>query len=265
MRVRGTCSFPIAMGLLAMALISDAISADFRVETDVFAAEQAQPVQQSLTLFVDGVAYDYSLGDPSHVTIVDVAQQKITLLDTEREVQSQVSLSDLNALMESAKNQAATTGLAVYLADANIVDVDQANNRVTVGEKQLQYTAKLEVLDDATMVSQYRQFADATANLNAWLSAAPPPFARVALNAAIGNRSALPSEISRTAFAFDSKQKTGHVVRCRLHTSRKLSEDDRTRIEEFRRLSTQLALVPIGEFVEKPEEVASRTPQNANK
>ena len=249
-----TLGLAVAMTILSSVGLT---AADFRVETDVFADGQSKPVQQSLTLFSGGVAYDYSLDDPDRVTIVDVAQQRIVLLDAKQKVQSQVQLTELNAFIESARNQAQSSELSVCISDAEQVSFDEPQQLLTVGQKVTRYEAKLQTAPDEQVASQYRQFADATAHLNAW-STGTPPFARLALNAVVGNRIALPEEITRTSFPLGSNKSTSaFVVRCRLHVGWQLSADDTERVAKFQTMANEFATVPVQQLLAQPQKVAS--------
>ena len=227
---------------------------DFRVETDVLVPNEPKPVQQTLTLFKNGVAYDFSRDEPDQITMVDPIRMRIVLLDAERKVQTQVDLSGLNALMDSARNQAATTGLSIYLEDARTVGFDADTKKVTVGAKVLRYEATLQEPREAKMAAHFAKFADASAYLNAWRAASPPPFARIALNQAIAEQTALPDEITRTTFIRDKDQVVGeHVVKCRLHSNWRLSKDDELQIQEIGKMLVNFATLSNAEYYQPPQ------------
>lgn len=260
----GTYPVFIAGALLALCAVPSIGSAqvnEFRVETDVFVPDQTKPLQQTLTLFRDGVAYDFSRDEPGQITILDPRRQRIVMLDATREIQTLVDLASLTALMDSARNQASTTGLAVYLEDARSISFDEPSKTVTVGAKVLRYESTLQEPREAAMATQFAQFADASAYLNAWRANSPPPFARIALNAAVAQRDALPEEITRSTFVLDEGRVVGeHVVKCRLHTNWRLSKNDGARIEEIRGMLVNFKVVSHTEFYQpQPKQVAGRT------
>jgi hypothetical protein len=191
-------------------------STAFRVETDVFASGQLKPVQQTLTLFKGGVAYDFSRDEPHRIVMIDPVRGRIRLIDSSEEVQTEIDLPQLVALMNSARKELATSEMAVYIQDAE--KVKQDGNRITVGEKVLRYEATLQTPKEADIAKQYAEFADASAMLNAWQARNPPPFARLSLNASLADAESLPEEISRTALlGLSEKRAEESKVKCRLH------------------------------------------------
>jgi hypothetical protein len=251
---------PAALAVLAV-LVTAGYSAgqgmDFRIETDVILPLDNKPVQQSLTLFRGGVAYDYSRETPEQIMVLDHAQDRMVLLDASRKVQTIIDLPGLYALMESARNQAAGSGLSVFLEDARTVEFNDAGGAVRVGSKILRYDANLQTPPQPLMSEHYGRFADASAYLNAWRNNSPPPFARVALNAAVSSRQAIPSEITRTTQALDGGVSGEQVVRCRLHSNWKLSKDDYARIDEIDGMMAGFAIVSSSDFYKA---AASREP-----
>ena len=78
---------PLVHGVLALATCLMATSSEavaqytgFRVDTDVTQGEDARPVQQSLTLFSNGVAYNLSQ-DSGELMVVDWQRDRIILLN----------------------------------------------------------------------------------------------------------------------------------------------------------------------------------------
>ena len=64
------------------------------------------------------------------------------------------------------------------------------------------YTVRLAAANDQGMIAQYHEFSDWYGSANSMLSpGSRPPFARLALNEAIANHLALPSEVALTFVA----------------------------------------------------------------
>ncbi len=206
-------------------------SPGFRVETDLFVEGTREPIQQSLTLFSEGVAYDTSRDDDGETTMVDASRDRIVLLNDQHQLQTTVKISDLTALMNSARQQALTTGLAVYLRGASQVQADE--ERVIVGDSVLRYEASLQRPSDLNAATAYaknfREFADAVKQLNSLRSFGDPPFARLALNAAIADQHALPQKITLTA----NKGDQSTTYNCMLHATWRLSKSDLGRIAKI--------------------------------
>jgi hypothetical protein len=228
---------------------------DFRVETDISIPEEPKPIQQTLTLFKSGVAYDFPRNTPESVTLIDPARQRIVLFDKKRQVQLQINMSEFNTYMDSAAAEAsASPKLAPALLDAKLVSFDPNSKTVSVGEKMLRYEATLqEPPSDTTIAADYSQFANISARLNAWEESSPAPFARMALNAEIASKNALPDEITRTAFVLRGSKKIEQVIKCRLHVNWRLSKDDETQISEIGKMLVSFKPVSVAEFYQKPE------------
>lgn len=242
--------------IASMAPTCQAQSSGFRVETDVFVDGTKEPVQQSLTLFSNGVAYDSSRDQVGETTMVDPGRDRVILLNDEHELQTTVKISELDSLMNSARKQAMTTGLGVYLRGASMVDA--SHDQVVVGDDLLRYTATLQrPRDDALagqVAVQYRQFADAVKQINSFRSFGDPPFARLALNAAVQEQKALPQELTLTA------KKGEHQVtyKCILHVTWMLSKTDELKIAK---VGEKLALYEVVNSTEyqkrtQPQKVA---------
>lgn len=215
--------------------------AAFRVVTDIFFGTQKEPAQQTLTLFSGGVAYDISFDDPNQLTMVDPARDRIVLLNKQTQTQTSLDLKQLQEYIESARKQAQTSKLALYLEGADQIEV--TNETVRVGDAQLQYQATLQQPRDVQMSVQYARAADALSLLNGWRSGVPP-FARLSLNRVVAEQQALPAEITRTTRNSNQTE----IVRCRLHTNWRLSKDDEKQVAEIGTMLVSFQQVSPPEF-----------------
>ena len=67
--------------------IEAAQAADFRVDNAVYAEGQTQPQSHGVTIFHDGLVYDF-LDEPAEVIVFDQAYRRFILLDISRHVES---------------------------------------------------------------------------------------------------------------------------------------------------------------------------------
>ncbi len=215
--------------------------ASFRVVTDIFLGTEKKPAQQTLTLFSSGVAYDISFDDPNQITMVDPQRDRIVLLDKTTKTRALIGLKELNQFIESARKQAETSELAIYLKGAEKIDV--ADNVVSVGDSVLKYRSTLQQPRDEQMAVQYASAADALILLNGWRSGMPP-FARLGFNRVVAEQKSLPHEITRTAGSGNHTD----VVRCLLHANWRLSSDDEKLIAEIGNMLTSYQSVPAAQF-----------------
>ena len=94
-----------AMFLLFGTTLSEAAqAADFRVENTVFVEGQSQPQSQGVTIFHEGLVYDF-LNEPAEVIIFDKAQRRFILLDVGRHVRSEISADDVQRFVERVKQR----------------------------------------------------------------------------------------------------------------------------------------------------------------
>lgn len=227
-------------------------SAAFRVVTDVYFGAEKAPSQQTKTLFRSGVAYDISLAEPTHITMIDPARDRIVLLNATRQVKAEIDLQQLRQFIEAAEKQAQSAGLSTHLESAS--KVESGENEVRVGGGVLQYRSTLQSPREPHMALLYAQVADALAQLNGWRTGVPP-FARITLNRAVAERQALPAEITRT-ITHDHKTTT---VQCRLHTNWRLSKDDEAKIAEIGKMLATFRTVSAPEFFAPEVATASAT------
>ncbi len=216
-------------------------TAGFRVETDVLFGTQKAPVQQSLTLFSAGVAYDISRDDPNQITMVDPQRSRIVLLNKASQTQTAIDLKELQQFIDSARKAAETSELATYLKGADKIVV--TDETVSVGDSVMQYHTTLQKPRDPQMAQQYAQTADALILLNGWRSGMPP-FARLSFNRVVAEQQAIPQEITRTT----SSGKQTIVVRSLLHPNWRLSKDDERQIAEVGTMLVSFSQVTAPEF-----------------
>lgn len=220
------------LGLLTAVLFSTCLTmshvngqqADFRIETDVFAEDQKEPVYQTVTFFQAGVAYDFPR-DGGYVSMVAPKSNRLVLLDSKRQVRTQVDLAELTRLLDNAKTGAPGL-LATIIAEADQVDVSDA--AVSVGASILHYRATFQKPPSASMAAEYAAFADALARLNAGRQPAALPYARLKLNAVLADKAVLPKEITKTLSLGAKPQ----VQRSILHATWRLSSEHQRRINE---------------------------------
>ena len=68
---------------------------EFRVETDVFVDGGKEPAVQTLTIFSEGVVYDFLLTGVEEITVFDRDRNRLVLLDTKRKVKTELTLDSI--------------------------------------------------------------------------------------------------------------------------------------------------------------------------
>jgi hypothetical protein len=221
----------------------------FRIETDVFAEGVAKPLSQTLTLFQDGIAYDLPREENMDITMFDPRNNRLVRFSKQARLQTTLQISEMRQLMESARKQAESTELAVYLRGAE--KVEATGDKVTVGDDTLRYETTLQRPSPSnsaeTSAGAYRSFADAMILMNAFDGI--PPFARLALNAAVEDQQAVPKEIRQSI----QRGKKKRVYICRLHATWLLSKADRSRIAEIQEMLVSFPNVSQAEYMKQTQ------------
>ncbi len=182
----------MATGMLWLATcLAMARAEDFRVESTVFANKQKEPVSRSSTVFHAGVIYDY-LADPPRTAVLDRTRGRFILLDADRHEKAELPLETISTAVASLRGMAEKSPNAFLKFVANPQfdpQIDQETEELVFASPVLTYRLKTVAAPSAEAGQQYREFLDWTARLNAILTpAAPPPFARLAVNDEVARR-----------------------------------------------------------------------------
>ena len=225
-------NFPsISCGTIAWAVMSIALGQQpsFRIDTDIHFGNEKEPSKQSLTLFSEGVYYDFSIDDPTAITMIDPQRNRIVLLDGKRNIQTTIDMAGLSSYVESAKLQANTPDLKLLLKASEQVSFDDQAGKCTVGvKKQIYYVATTQKPPEAIIAKQYADFANWSARLNAVYPPKRPPYVRMRLNDELASRGFVPAEIEINTTLASGKATTAS---CRLIAVWLLSKDDQATIK----------------------------------
>ncbi len=193
--------------------------------------KNTKPDRQTLTLFKEGVYYDFPMDDDKQsITMMDPLGGRIVMLSAARQVKTNFATDSLSAhiakVASEVEKNSSSKELAKIVSASKQVAFDSERNVVRIGDDSLTYEATLQTPRDASMVQQFADFADLSAKLNAIMPRPFPPFARLELNRQIASRNALPDTIQRTT------KHNGHtfVVKTKLLVIASLSSDDEAKI-----------------------------------
>lgn len=216
----------------------------FRVDTDVYEEGTKEPVKQTLTLFNEGVYYDFAIDETQAVTVIDPHGGRIILLSPQRQTKTTLKTAQLLTYVTQARQQIANTELNAMLTAVGQVHFDPQQNKLRVGDETLYYEATLQTPKDASMATQYADFADWSARLNAILPPKFPPYLRLELNRQIAERQLLPEAIYRVS------QHNNHTTtfRAQLIANGRLSKEDMNKLSSVGGLLHSCKEVSIEEF-----------------
>ncbi len=197
----------VGLAAVMMALPWTAAGEDFRVDTEMFKNQDKAPFVESLTIFAEGVVYDFCLTEPVEATVFDPRHGRFTLLDEKRKVKASVTTQELLDFSLALEKQAAQEKdrlfafCAVPQFETTEKDIErngQTHVELRLAGKPLTYVVLGQRPERKEAVAAYRHFTDWCARLNATGPGHLPPGARLALNQALAEHGLLPLEIART-------------------------------------------------------------------
>lgn len=221
----------------------------FRVDADVYLDVTEQPIKQTLTLFSGGVFYDFD-DALEQVTVIDLARQRILLLDRGRQVRCELSTVELLSSLMQAENQISPE-LRKQVDDSAVRHETPDGSVLHFGSESFRYECELTKPDSAEIASQYRDFADWSARLNALYPPHILPTVRILLNAELAKRACLPSQITRVTMADGREQR----VTCKLIPTWRLSSDDQASITRVGTMLVQFAETTPQKFFQKSDPI----------
>ena len=248
--LRRTCLVGLAAFLCAAFSSSVTRGQEFRVETDVFVDPEKEPVVETLTIFSNGIVYDFLLSGVEEITFFDREKKRLVLMDTKREVKTELTTDSILSFIAQMKAHMVDSrpqflvGKAAQVHDGDDGWLELSNDRVTYRVKGVSPKE-----DDAAR--QFQQFADWYARLNA-MRHNLPPFFRIHLNSVLASKGLIPKTIERTIVSKRGLTETKQTLRSRHLTNWRLSVTDRRMID---RAATNLATyrtISFRDYVQLP-------------
>ena len=216
----------LVMGLSCL-LTSVACGQDFRIETDVFYADETEPAVSTLTLFRGSTVYDFMGSDEQEITILDINRGRFVLIDCKRQVRTSLTTDQL--LRFAANLKASASGSSKVLVNAKLTESLEDDGTLVLAGTRVTYTVKTLKPPNADVVKRYRAFADWYARLNATRVGNLPPFARLQLNGALAQRGLVPQVVTRVVRT-GNLLSTDHLLRTNHLVNWQLTNTDRKRI-----------------------------------
>jgi hypothetical protein len=243
------------MGWMAGQGPTDTNAAEFRIETEIFLDDAKEAAVETLTIFSDGVVYDFVRTGTEEITVFDQDRDRFVMLDTKRRVKTVLTLDDLLNYVAQMKTSLSDEDRSFLLGDEIKIEVGEdgwltlSNGSVTYHVEGVEPKAK-------EAVNHYRQFADWYARLNALRPGNSPPFARLQVNSELAARGLIPKTIERTITHRRGLQEKKQVVRSQHLANWRLSQTDRQSIDRAGRCLADFTDVPLREYLQLPEEDA---------
>lgn len=248
---------------LLIFLISNSVKAtsaqtpipEFTVENTVYRG-QDQILNQSLTLYTPGKAYDF-LESPREITIIDFSRKRVIALNPTLAQQTDVSFEAILLFLDRIRTRAAEHPDATFRFAAN----PQFETKHLPSEQKWIFasrwiTYKVQTRADVApeICARYWEVANWIARANTLLvRGSPPPFARLVVNEALAARSEFPQEVVLLLPARNFLEwLPGRQPQLRsTHTLRLTIEPaDRARIEQAEQWTSMFRRVDLAEYQE---------------
>jgi hypothetical protein len=239
-----------------------ALAEDFRLQTKVYQGDEPEPVRQNTTLFRGGLVYDL-MGDPLEVTIFDRPHGenagRFILLDSPRQMQTEVTLAEVQQFMQRVSGWAAGHDDALY---NSLVRPEFKQERLPEDDgwkftgTWLTYQVKCAPATSEAVFQQYDEFSDWFVRLNTMLSIRSRPplgLARLAVNSSLRTRKEIPSEVTLTVT-------TNRLLRKQVtyRTEHQLTtlfpSSDLAKISDVEKYRVRLKRVTLEEYLAPPPE-----------
>lgn len=204
----------VVAGLCAMA--TSCAAQEFRVYTRVWDLSSGdQPVSRSLTLWHAGKIYDV-IHSQGEVTILEPSQRRVTIINSDKGVQTSVDFDELKHLLQVAEERLTqqiqtleakpnsskefSNHLRFQLHPQFTKHYDSQQHRLSLESKPLTYEVRGQEGVRAEAVDSYLEYADWACRLNFVLHPQPVfPTARLELNQQIRKLKLFPLEVKLRA------------------------------------------------------------------
>ena len=209
----------------------------FRIETKIYVGEEneeAEPVSETTTLFLDGAVYDF-LEKPEQTAVFRKPASgkpgQFTLLNDEHSIQTKISTDQLAGTMKKLRSWASQQRdpFLQFAANPKFDETfDKDNGKLVLASHLENYTVSTTTAQHPDVLGEYKEFLDWYAQLNTLLSSEKlPPQPRLQLNAALARHEVVPEKVQLSR-AGEDPLRAEHTFTWRL------SQDDQKRIDDVR-------------------------------
>lgn len=209
----------------------------FRVDTDIYVDLTKPPIKRTLTLFSEGVFYDFGTDSDNLLTVIDPIRGRIVMIDETRRIRATIDCNQLRHEIDAAAEQ---TPPAMIEVSTSRWDETPEGKVCTVGNREMQYRCTVVPAQTPDAAEQFASFADWSSRLNAAYPPKLPPYLRLKLNAMVAAAGVLPNKITRSAKKHEMYAISSPIWQ--------LSADDRQRIRTAGEMMASVTEVSPSEF-----------------
>ena len=194
--------------LAALALLSCGARADdsfeMRVESEIFVDRGTTPVARSLTIFRDGLAWDFldgpTAGEAAEIALHDPARERVVVIDAIRNVKTEIDNQRLERLSVSLATWARRSDdrLVRWAGGPDFDEgCDEKARSLELSGPRVRYDVSFAEAPTPDAADIYRRFADTALLLKALLHPGGiPPFPRLAINKRIAAAGGIPESVT---------------------------------------------------------------------
>jgi hypothetical protein len=253
-----------------------------RVETDLFIDGQELPAARTLTLFQNGVAWDFlelpatgpkaAVADGmklAEIVLHDPVRERVVVVDPVRAWKTEIPLIRLERLSVSLAKWARSSDdrLVRWAGGPDFTaGFKQDERQLELAGPRVRYAVVHAAAESPAAAATYRRFADTAILLKALLHPGGiPPFPRLAVNERLEADAAIPAEVTLEVDARLALVSGGPTRMRSVHKSHpQLLAADRRLIEEAEAHVAAAEAVDLATFMEPPPAVATESPQRGD-
>jgi len=224
------------MPLISEFNLSSAVGQEFRIESQVYDANSKLPVSQNVTLFSQGVVFDFRMSNdaqpkPLEIIVYNSRNRMLVLLDPTRQIRLELADLSLLRIVDGVRRETMQDKRTSFLVENDFEEIaDWSTKWVTLNSPQIVYRFKGEQPKDVSILPLYFEFLENFTRLGATDPTKIPPFPRMKLNQSIKRLGWIPSEVQITV-SQNSLFREGFTAKSKHTLITQLSSKDRERVD----------------------------------
>lgn len=245
-------TFFTALMLCVVMSVETLSATDFRVDSRIFQSENQSPDSSSLTIFQDGIIYDFEGNNT--ITVIAPKFQKIVLIDLKSNIKSELSISQLSDFIKEMSKRAEKSSDATirFMAQPKF-ETHQGSNK---GERvfqsdQLTYKFEAFVPSQKSIPEQYREYSDLSASLNTLLNHGGPPLARHHANKQLASEGLISTKVTLIIPAHAETNRRKIHLRSEHNVQAEITTEDLEKINQAKSSLEKTTTVALGDYLRR--------------
>ncbi|MDA7949996.1 MAG: hypothetical protein MPJ24_00780 [Pirellulaceae bacterium] len=238
----------VALFLLPVMPLSLWGQQDFRMETEVFQGSAKNPVARHLLLYKDGLFYNFRQSETAEVTILDLKESRLILVNVEKKIKSTVSTKYLENSMASIRtHMSSKVERSDWNSPTRLSVEKKTATEITLSNPSLTYEISgIRPLSEE-LAEKYRQFSDWHTRINA-VQFQIAPFARYQLNDQLAAEGLFPKQIQRVEILPNNQKQ---IVRSTHLVDYKILSTDSKRISSANNYAASFREMKLSEYLQQ--------------